>query len=159
MEFTTDYTDRQIDIEALQTAETPMKSIKLSKTMTEGGKHRRITGLQKLLQRYAILFIADRGSVAHAPLQGTNFLTIAQQGGMSGRDAVAHFFTFANVQVRENILREQGDPRFGDQPTDEQFDRAVLEDFTVDSSIGYLYLKIRVYSVAGDSANFIIPVQ
>lgn len=159
MEFLVDYTDRQIDVESLQTAETPAKGIRLSKSMTDGNKHRRITGLQKLVQRWAILFLSDRNSGSHTPLLGTDFVRMAQQGGISSRDDIVRSFTFANFQVRENLLREQGDATFGEQPEDEQFDRATLEDYSIDSQAGYLYLKVRVYSVAGDSANFIIPIQ
>lgn len=159
MEFLVDYTDRQVDIEALQTAESPAKGIRLSKSMTDGDKHRRITGIQKLVQRWAILFLSDRGSGKHTPLIGTDIVAAAQQGALSSREDVVQYFTFANFQVRENILREQGDGAFGDQPEDEQFDRATLEDYAIDSQLGYLYLKVRVYSVAGDNANFIIPIQ
>jgi len=159
VEFLRDYTGRQVDVEALQTTEEPASTIRLSKTMTDGAKHRRITGLQKLVQRYAVLFLSDRGSARHNPLQGTDFVRIAQQGGIVGRESVVYYFAFANIQVRETILKEQGDSTFGEQPEDEQFDRAVLEDYAVDTTLGYLYLKIRVYSVSGDSANFIIPIQ
>lgn len=159
MEFTKDYTGRQVDVEALQTTENPINGIRLSKSMTEGDKHRRISGIQKLVQRYANLFLSDRDSGRHTPLSGTHFVRIAQQGGISTRDDVYQFFSFANFQVRENLLREQGDETFGEQPEDEQFDRADLEDFVVNPDTGYLYLKIRIYSVLGDSANFILPIQ
>jgi hypothetical protein len=159
VEFSRDYTGRQVDIEALQTAETPAYSIPLSTTLSDKNKHRRITGIQKLLQRYAILFLTQKGSVPFFPLQGTNFVRVAQQGGMSTRESVVHYFSFANFNVRENLLQEQDNPLFGDMPDDEKFESASLVDYVIDTRTSYLYLKVRLFSVAGDSATFIIPVQ
>ena len=160
MEFLTDYTDRQVDIEALQSAESPAKEIRLSKSMTGGDKHRRITGLQKLVQRYAILFLTRLGSSRFAPLIGTDFVDAAQRGFIKSRDDVSQLFSFANRQVTAILLNDATtQDSFGEQPEDEQFDRAELEDFTIDTASGYLYLRIRVYSASGDNANFILPVQ
>lgn len=159
MEISKDYTGRQVDLEALQTVEQPDVKIRLSKSMTSDNKHRRITGVQKLVQRYAVLFLSGQGTTRFAPSHGTDFVQSAQQGSIGSRESVVHYFSFANLSVRENLLREVGNTTFGDQPDDELFDRANLLDYVVDSQSGYLYLKVQIFNVAGDEAQFIIPVQ
>lgn len=159
MEFIRDYTGRQLDIECLQTAKDPKISIRLSKTMTSDNVHRKISGLQKLVQRYAILFLNGIGTTRFIQDHGTDFVGAAQRGEMSSRDLVASEFAFANLSVRDNILAEQEVEEFGEVPEDERFERATLLDYVVDVGSGYLYLKVKIVSQAGDEAQFIIPVQ
>lgn len=159
MEFIRDYTDRQLDVEALQTAKDPKFQIRLSKTLTSDNAHRKISGLQKLVQRYAIMFLNGEGTTKFSFDYGTDFIAAAQRGSISSRELVASEFAFANLSVRDNLLREQEDVSFGEMPDDEKFARADLEDYVIDTRTGYLYLKVRITSQAGDQAQFIIPVQ
>lgn len=159
MEFIRDYTGRQLDIEALQTAKEPKFQIRLSKTLTSDNAHRKISGLQKLVQRYAILFLNGVGTTKFVGDHGTDFVGAAQRGEIASRELVEGYFLFANLSVRDNLLLEQENDSFGDLPDDERFDRADLIDYFIDTASGYLYLKVSILSESGDEAQFIIPVQ
>ena len=64
----TDYTGRTVDLEAMQTVMAPATSRRLELTSTSGDTSRRITGIQKLAQRYAILLL-DVGVRGHEVTQ------------------------------------------------------------------------------------------
>ena len=52
MTTSTDYSGRTVDLETLQTAETPHAVMAMAMRLNSGSLSRRITGMQKLAQRY-----------------------------------------------------------------------------------------------------------
>lgn len=159
--FTTDVTGRSLDLEALQTTEGAQLSlVPLSLTVSAKGKSRRITGLQKLVQRYAILFLSAKNTIKYAKSQGTGFLPSVFAGYVQTAEHVSHQFVFANAAVIEQLRRDDSDPAYGTTPPDdERIASASLLDFTIDGANSRLYLQVRIKNLQGDATTYVIPTK
>ena len=150
---TTDYTDRLVDLEAFQTASVIGSLVPLSTTLRKNGESRKITGLQKLVQRYLIFFLTTLGDVKYDKEQGTEFIRTVINGGVQTRSDVIKLFAYTNSAVQSMLDKEDSN----DQPDDERFHSARLKDYNLDFANGRLYLSVEVTSLAGDSYAFVIP--
>lgn len=153
MQVSTDYTGRTVDLEALQTAAPPAASIRLAMTPVDGGVSRRITGVQKLAQRYAILFLTYLGSVRFMPNQGTEFVQAANGGLIQHRNSLVGYFITADNLVRNQLAEEV----LPDDPDDEVLASSELVDYDLDTGTATLMLRVNLVSAAGESYTFIIP--
>jgi len=117
-----------------------------------------VTGLQKLIQRYTILFLTALGSNEYDPTTGSEFTLAFMIGGLSRRDQIVHYFTFANARITDALRREQGMSAYGGiPPPDERLKEAILFDYYIDTTTAVVRLKIQITSEAGDSAIFVLP--
>ena len=122
---TTDYAGRTTDLEIFQT-ENPVLAFKqLSLTMTAGDLSRRVSGIQKLVQRYLLTFFTPKGSVPFNINFGSIFMTVANQGLLQSRTAVVQYFSFANMDIGQQLQQQD---QLASTPPDEQFGNAYLMD-------------------------------
>lgn len=113
------------------------------------------TGIQKLLQSFAVLFLTERGSVTHYPDLGTDFVTAVRQGSIRDEADVQDQFLVAAEYVRQTLSLEAEQH---EMPTDEQFLSAALKSFEIDRTSSTLRMYVVVTSVAGQAREIFLPV-
>jgi len=149
----TDYGGRLVDLECFQTEAEPAGALALDMTLRGDGKSRKVTGIQKLVQRYLITFMTTIGDVKFAQDQGTDFVISVLQGVIQNRSAIVSLFAFADSETQAQLDLDDSE----DMPDDERLDSAELLDYDIDQSAGKLYLKVQLNTVAEDAYTFIIP--
>lgn len=154
----TDYTGRKVDLEIFQTENPVAVSKQLDLTMTTGDVSRKVAGIQKLAQRYLLTFFTAQGTVKFNVKYGSIFMPAVAGGLLQSRTAIVQYFSFANINVGQQL-------RFQDQsveglalPSDEKYAKSYLLDYAVDTSLSQLYLKVMLESLAGTTYTFILPV-
>lgn len=154
MAASVDYTGRTVDLLIFQgVAESGKQPIELG----FGTAGKLCTGIQKVAQSWTMLFMTDRGSILNKPTRGSSFFPAIRQGRIQVDSDVRSQFASAADQVRRTMELDAAvaDPELSD---DERLDNAVLESFTLDKGASYLYLKVRITSVAGDTRTIYLPV-
>lgn len=155
---TTDYTGRTVDLEIFQTENPPAAIKELSLTLSDAGQARRVTGLQKLAQRYMLTFFTPKGSVPLRSAYGTVFMLVVAQGLLQSRAAVVQYFDFANMDCGQQLIFQDRSPEGLRTPEDERYANSYLLDYAVDTGAAKLYLKVKLESQAGESYVFVLPV-
>lgn len=148
-----DYSGRTVDLEFLQTVQNPPASVQLAMTPAGEGISRRVTGIQKLAQRYALLFLTHQGTVRFNASQGTNFVNAAIGGSIQNRTALLAYFSDADNSVHNQLIAETN----ADDPDDEVLESSELTDFDLSLGTGSLRLHVSLISRAGETYTFIIP--
>lgn len=151
MKSTTLYNDRLIDLEMLQTITDPNGVKRVTISLAKSAP-KIVTGIQKLAQRYANLFLTILGDIQFAQDIGTDFIravvsgTVAHYGQFFEAFALANTRTVSQLQVDTNGL-----------PDDEIIESAELVDFNVSVSTGSVMLKVQITSLAGDTVEYVLP--
>lgn len=115
-----------------------------------------IAGIQKLVQRYAIALLTQLSSQTEYPEFGTELYNTLLMGRIFNNEDIIHVFNFANMKVIEDFRNYQ--KQQSGIPLDEQLNTAVLRDVLVDSNNGTASFKIYIYTNAGDTVDFLVPV-
>jgi len=152
MQINPDYTNRFFDIETAQTIVNPEGETRLTISLTNG--QRVITGIQKLVQQYMIIFLTMVGDVKFNPEFGTLLLTSIIGGGVNTYGNLFSVFAVANLDTIKQIL----DGAAG-MPDDEVIASAELLDLEIDTLGRKILFRIKITSVAGDSTEFIMPTS
>lgn len=149
----TDYIGRTIDVVAYDNIQPSGESL-LQQTLAqpgEGGKI--ITGIHKLVQRYILELLTERGSIPHLPLRGCQFMEQARLGFFQTSFDVLASFSASQVDVRQNLQLEESIS----DPDDERFLSAEL--LTVTLTNGNASVTVQVTSRAKTSRQFIMPID
>jgi hypothetical protein len=115
------------------------------------------TGVQKIAQSWAMLFLTRRGSVYQDPLRGSDFLLAARSGRIQVDEDIPAEFGIASAQVQRTMDLDSADA----DPTpedDEILVRAELLDYDLDQNSSLLRLKVRLHSLAGDARTIFLPI-
>jgi hypothetical protein len=157
MPYTTDYTNRQVDIELLQSIAQPVNLQQVSiSSVTQAPKA--VTGIQKLVQRYASALLAYFGTVHFDPNYGTNLIATILGGGIQNvaqlQAAFASASSLAITALRSDDRRVDV---FGSIPDDENISSAQLLDQQVVYETATVNLKVLITTLAGDSVTFVVP--
>lgn len=154
--FTTDYSDRQVDVEAMQSISTPAGVTPLAFTL--GPTSRIIAGMQKLAQRYTILLLTTLTDVHYDQAAGTSFLVDMYRGAAQNPGRLNFVFAFASSDVLAQMREEDAQTAiYGDIPADERIANATLEEWSVDYTTGTLYLRVLLTNIEGDEYVYILP--
>ena len=158
MNTTTDYTNRQLDVELLKSVLQPALLVPV--TVSNVAKPpKMVTGMEKLVQRYTLLLLTEIGSVKFAPTQGGNLLTFVLNGYVQDVGRLQYAFANANAAVSAMIVDDDlATPTYGSQPADEKLKVARLLDASLDRATATAYLRIQIVSKAEDNFTFVIPV-
>lgn len=152
MANTTDYTGRTVDLLIFQgvkaVGDQPI-------TLGWNGGGQICTGVQKVAQSWTVLFLTDRGTVLNKPNRGTDFLAAVRSGKIQVDEDIPAQFSTAAERVRISMELDAEGESLED---DEILDEAVLLDYTVDRAASFLYLKVRITTLAGDARPIIVPV-
>jgi len=147
-----DYTGRSVDLLIFQ----GVVAVGKQKVTTGwGGVGELCTGIQKVAQTWLALFLTEPGTVLNKPTRGSDFITAVRRGQIQVESDVPAEFALAAEQVRRTMDLDAATESW---PTDEQLDAAILEDFTLDKETSFLYLRIRILSVAGEARVIYLPV-
>jgi len=156
---TRDYTDRQVDLECLQTIAEPAGVTELSLTVANGTS-RRVAGMQKSIQRYVTLLLTPSSSVPF-PMEADNLLVDALRAGtVSNAGYLRHLFNMANAVALDIIRRDDyNTQQFGDQRDDERIASVELDGVTVDYETSTLGLSLVFRTEAGSDYAYVLPVS
>lgn len=153
-----DYAGRTVDLLLLKTVlDVPAVNQRVQVDVSDGTDDPRIvTGIEKLVQRYALLFLNAMGSTKFRPDHGTNLIPRAAKGLIYSRStlesAAAEANLFASRQIR---LADEGD----DIPDDERLVSSEITDLVFVRTAAQVKISIRLTTAAGQSYVYIIPVN
>lgn len=152
MAVTTDYSNRSVDLFIFQGAQ-PAGDQLIEPGFGEGSGQA-TTGIQKLVQKWAILFFTDIDSMEYHPELGTRFMIVASQGYLRDVTDVKSEFRLAAQQVQNTLDALETD----DMPVDERLQSADLVAVSLDKARGKLEMTVNITSEAGTSHDVILPV-
>ena len=156
--YEVNYADRQVDVELLQSIPQPVE-LKRVYTNFIHGPSKIVTGIQKAVQRYALLLLTTVKDVNFDQRQGTNFLRPILSGNIQNRGAFQSLFVLANADVRNQLRAEDADTDlYGSIPDDERITNSALLDFDIDFNTATVTLRVGLTTAAGDTYTFIVPV-
>lgn len=145
----TNYSNRTVDLEFLQTAVNVAALNKLNMSLFT--PTRVVTGIQKLVQRYFIIFLSMKDFKYDSEF-GTDFVFNVINGSIVSNSDVASLFAISNDAVISMLNKETPAAHL-----DEIIDNVVLEDYSISFAESKLYLKLLITSKAGTNATFILP--
>ena len=113
------------------------------------------TGIQKLSQIFAMVFLTEKGSIADKPAWGTDFMSSVRSGLVRNEQDVRSLVSLCIEQARVilRLIEEQNTV-----PPDEQFGSASLSDFDLDEATGTLKVYIALASEAGANITVYLPI-
>lgn len=156
--FEVNYLNRQVDVELLQTIPQPVEIKRVYLDFIHSPA-KIVTGIQKAVQRYALLLLTTVGDIKFAQKQGANFLRPILSGNIQNRGAFQSLFAIANADVRNQIKAEDANTDvYGEIPDDERITNSELLDFDIDFNTATVRLRVGLTTAAGDTYTFIVPV-
>ena len=158
MKTSTDYTNRQVDVELLQTVVTPEGTIPVS--LSNVSKPPKVVaGIEKLAQRYTLLLLTTAGEVKFAQDEGGSLLALVLGGAVQDLGQLQYAFAQANNAVVAMLNDDDlNTDTFGAVPQDEQISGATLLNSSVNKATATAYLQVRITSQAGTSFTFLVPI-
>lgn len=151
---TVDYTGRIIDLFIFADAKLAGdQQIFLSLLGETGGKI--TTGIQKMAQTFAILFLTEKGSVLYYPDLGSDFVTNVRYGRIRDESDVQSLFALAAGDVLRSMQLEAANASL---PSDESLASVTLNSFKLDKEASLLSLFVKLLSAAGESRDIVLPV-
>jgi hypothetical protein len=155
---TRDYTGRQVDLEFLQTVNSPVDTVEMSMSAVLGSS-RRVAGIQKAIQRYVALLLTPSDSVPFAGDAGNALYSALRSGSVSNMGYLRHLFNMANAVALDTMRKDDYNiSRFGDQPDDERVASVSLSGMTIDHSTSTLGLSLTFRTAAGSDYSYILPI-
>ena len=148
----TDYSNRKKDIHIFQGVNPSALAI----ITPEFGKiSNYCTGIQKLVQRYAISLLTELGSQDNYPDFGSSLITrLIRRGGNMNRLDIYPIFNSANLKIITSFREYQrATPGL---PDDEQLSTAQLTNVIVAG--GNVSLSIQIYPLSGGAVEFVLPI-
>lgn len=149
----TNYAGRLIDLFIFQGAQ-PTKEQKIHLGFGIGGAV--TTGIQKMAQTFAILFLTETGSVPSAPTRGTGFITAIRQGAIIDEASLQSEFVLA-AQLVKNFMALEAE--ITNPPLDETLADATLKNFDLDEGAGKITIYVLLTSAAGTSWDLYLPLN
>lgn len=155
---TRDYTGRQVDLECLQTVTQPTGTVEMSLTAVLGGS-RRVTGMQKAIQRYVTLLLTPSSSVPFPFSPLNSLLSELRAGRVADLGYLRHLFNMANAAALDAIRKDDyNTTQFGDQADDERIASVDLDGMTIDYATSTLGLSLVFRTEAGSDYAYVLPV-
>jgi hypothetical protein len=146
-----DYAGRTVDLLAFQGVDGP-SYIPLQQALTKPGQPGEVcTGLQKLAQRFLLELLTRQGTILYMPDRGCDFLT-ELDGNVRSVTDISGAFERALTDITTNLTSEETP----DDPTDEQFSEAILNEVRIDED--RISLDITLVSEAGSNQRLILPM-
>ena len=148
------YTGRKKDISVFQNPD-PLLIGAQSVLPSFGKSARFCSGVQKLVQRYAIILLTNLNSQPAFTDFGTDFLYTVK-AGISPVDQIraAQIFNLASYDAVTLLKQYQSTDT--SIPSDEKISDAKLTNLALAG--GYAAFEVTIYTEAGDNIEFIIPL-
>ena len=151
MNTSIDYTGRLVDIELLKAIRVPEGSQSVHLLLTPQAM---LTGIEKMIQRYVLLFLTPSGSVQFDSSFGTPFTQAVVNGTLINYGQLFATFAYANTLVIRTMLEN-----IEGLPDDEIIDNVTLIDSNINFANSTLMLTLLFTTAAGTSAEFVIPTS
>lgn len=111
-----------------------------------------VTGVIKLVQRFLLELLTEKGELVYLPERGTKFLPLLRNGAATSWEVNAAF-AIALLDLEPNLLAEEED---SDLELDEQYQAAELKNIQV--TPGMLTATIAIQNKAGFIYNVSLPL-
>ena len=147
------YAGRQIDLLMLDDAQPSGDTLLTQALVKPGQSGAVITGVEKLVQRFLLEFLTERGSLTYLPERGTEFMTSFKFGGLRTSQDVFGAFSSAELSLKNSLVLEESES----DPLDERYGSSQLLNVTLGADT--ISLQIRVTSLAGTDRVVIYPLR
>lgn len=125
----------------------------------DGSGPRIVAGMEKVVQRYAKLFLTNVGSVKFDEAVGGTVYSDVRNGRVPSRNYLSFICTVANNSAVREMKRDDADGAFGPQPDDEAIESATVDIVDVDETAFTVKIHSTLVTRAGSAYNFVIPVN
>lgn len=150
---TMDYTDRTVDLLLLQFVSAPKADVLVRPDVSRDP--RMVTGIEKLVQRYALLFLTQIGTVKNRESEGSDFMGLLGAGQIYDENTLRSVAAAANKTVSAQI--KVADRNLG-TADDEALDTAVVTDTSVDRATASVSVTVTITTMAGERYVYTIPL-
>ena len=121
-------------------------------TLTSSG--RRLSGAEKLAQRFLLELTTEKGSMTFSPTRGCNFLSVLRAGGIVRHEGdILTVFYSSLLDITNNLTAEELDT----DPDDERFSSAELARIEINT--GNITLQVSLHSRSNQVSTITFPVQ
>ena len=146
-----DYTDRLVDVSALQGA-VATGEVELRMRLADDGEGGRIvTGIAKLGQRFLMELFTEKGSMTFQPATGSTFLTELRAGRVRTPGELIGAFHRAMLDVTRNLQAAEETT----DPADELFASATVDRVRLSNTAAVMYITL---SSQDPAAKAILPL-
>lgn len=150
---TTNYSGRSVDLLLLQFVSAPGADILVKPDVSKSP--RIVTGIEKMAQRYALLFLTQTGSVKNSESEGSDFLKLLGAGQIYDENTLDSAASAANNAVFRQMRLEDSTLETKD---DEAIESSKVVEVEVDRNTASVSVTISLTSVAGESYVYTIPL-
>lgn len=112
-----------------------------------------VSSTEKLVQKFWILLLEQRGSVPYLPSQGTIFMNRFMAGQFVDDADVFVNFAAAMVDIRPQLDNEETT----NDPPEEQYARAVIEKVLI--APDEIFMQVRIETDEDEGSSFLIPLR
>ena len=156
IQTTNSYYKRQLDIECLQSMLAPSEDYTELYPSVSKNKTKAVSGIQKLAQRYVVLFTTELGSDVFMPDFGSTFIKTAERCNVSSIYKLEFLANEANF-VTKRLLKDEDPETYGKQNDDERLDDSWIVSVSADYNERKIVVHAAIRSVAGDVLDFVVP--
>ena len=149
-----DYSGRTSDILLLKTVLKPVSDRIVTPDVS--GTPMLTTGIEKLVQRYGILFLTGLGSVRNSESEGTEFIESLGKGRIYDENTLKAAALMANKAVIRQIQQEDA---VLETPDDEYLDDAEITELSIDRSTSTVTVKVEITARSGRKFVYITPIS
>jgi hypothetical protein len=151
--FNTNYSGRKRDILIFNDTDPTQESNQVVDVRLSGNI-KYCTGVQKLIQKYTILFLTNLNSQLFFPQEGTTFLSSLTYNISSTTEGVLRqLFSLMNLKIVKDL---EIDAISNASPDDEKISRVTLRDVLYEQDA--LNMTIEIKTLAGDNIAFVLPL-
>jgi len=149
-----DYAGRTVDYLAFDGANADKEALLTPGLLLPGQSGALTTGIQKLVQRFLLELLTEKGSLQYTPDRGTTFMTQLRLGYIRTTAQLIALFNTVELDIRNNLRLEED---FETDPADERFKQAELLSASLAGDRAYL--SIKILSQAGTSRTVVYPLR
>jgi hypothetical protein len=150
-----DYSGRTVDLLLLKTVlDVPAVNKRVS--LDADGDPMVVTGVEKMVQRYAILFINAIGSTKFRPEHGTEVVPNVSAGLVYNMATLETTAAGANLEALRQMTIS--DAEEDDTPDDERIVDSEVTNLEFSREKSKIKISVRLTTAAGNSYVYIIPV-
>lgn len=152
-----DYAGRTVDLLLLKTVlNVPAASKRVDIDVSDvSGEPMIVSGVEKMVQRYALLFLNAMGSTKFRPDHGTNLVPAVAAGRVYNMSSLESAAAEADFFARRQIVSAD---TYEDTPDDERLVGSKVVGLEFSRAKSRVKISVRLTTAAGDSYVYIIPV-
>lgn len=151
-----DYSGRTVDLLLLKTI-LKVPALGHRVRLDAGGDPMIVSGIEKMVQRYAVAFLNALGSTKFRSGHGTRLIPEVAAGRVYDMSALTSAAAAADLLAKTQIM--ESDAELPDTPDDERLTKSEIIDLEFDGSASRIRIEVELTSAAGDSYVYIIPVD